>query len=394
MRIFILSVVLLTALSSCNQKPASGNLASNIDSTFVIHGTVAGLDTGAVIFIHRDDDNKVYDTVAVKKGAFEYTGKVPVAEGMVAYTCFIDGKDDTRIDLLVENGKMELTAKLDSFDNATVSGSVSQNDFNAFNQLTRPIDAKLNALEVAFKATKEKELMDSVDKAYDALDSVRQSLVPAFVKEHNKSIASAYIITRTLLIQPKIAVVEPVYNSLDSVVKNSKYGKVIEEELNAIKRTAVGEIAPDFTLNDTAVKKTSVGQMAPDFTMNDRDGKPVALSSLRGKFIFLDFWASWCGPCRRENPNIVAAYAKFHSAKFDILGVSLDTKKGKWEDAIAKDNLTWNHVSDLKGWGNAAGKTYGIRSIPANLLLDKDGKILARNLYGADLEKKLAEVLK
>ena len=375
MRIFILSVVLLTALSSCNQKPASGNLASNIDSTFVIHGTVAGLDTGAVIFIHRDDDNKVYDTVAVKKGAFEYTGKVPVAEGMVAYTCFIDGKDDTRIDLLVENGKMELTAKLDSFDNATVSGSVSQNDFNAFNQLTRPIDAKLNALEVAFKATKEKELMDSVDKAYDALDSVRQSLVPAFVKEHNKSIASAYIITRTLLIQPKIAVVEPVYNSLDSVVKNSKYGKVIEEELNAIKRTAVGEIAPDFTLNDTA-------------------GKPVALSSFKGKVIFLDFWASWCGPCRRENPNIVAAYAKFHSAKFDILGVSLDTKKGKWEDAIAKDNLTWNHVSDLKGWGNAAGKTYGIRSIPANLLLDKDGKILARNLYGADLEKKLAEVLK
>ena len=373
-KLLIAGLVLLLA-NSCKHRPGSENSFATNDTTFTINGTIAGLDTGAIIFIHRVDDNKVYDTVAVNKGAFQYSGKIPAAEVVSAYTCFVEGKDDLRADFLVENTKILLTAKLDSFDNAVISGSAAQTDFNAFKILTRPFDEKLNALEIAFKATKDKTVMDSIDNAYDALDSVRQGLVPKFVKEHQKSIASAYIITRTLLIQPKLAVIEPVFNSLDSAVKQSKFGKIIEEALAAIKRTSVGEIAPDFTMSDTT-------------------GKPVALASFKGKIIFLDFWASWCGPCRRENPNIVAAYAKFHSAKFDILGVSLDTKKDKWVEAIAKDKLAWNHVSDLKGWGNAAGKTYGIRSIPANLLLDKDGKILARNLYGAELEKKLTEVLK
>ena len=127
--------------------------------------------------------------------------------------------------------------------------------------------------------------------------------------------------------------------------------------------------------------------------MNDRDGKPFSLSSTRGKLILVDFWASWCGPCRRENPNVVKAYSKFHAKGFDVFGVSLDKDKDKWLEAIKKDNLTWNHVSDLKGWGNQAAKLYGIRAIPSNLLLDKQGKILAKNLRGEDLIKKLTEVI-
>ena len=376
MRLVILFILASVFAASCSQKHAADNASVNVvDSTFTISGKVAGLDTGNIIFVHRAGDDKVYDTVNIKKGQFELTGKVPANEGMAAYTCFIQGKDDATLSVMVENSKISVNAKSDSLENAVISGSKVQEDYNAFNQLTHDVDSAMSALGEAYAATKDRGVLDIIDKEYDHLDSIRRSYVADFVKAHSRSVMSAYIISRTLLIQPKAEVVEPVYNSLDSSVKQTKLGKVIAEVIEA-------------------AKKTAVGQIAPDFMMNDRDGKPVALSSFRGKVIFLDFWSSWCGPCRKENPNIVAAYAKFHSPKFDILGVSLDKNKDKWEEAIAKDKLTWNHVSDLKGWGNAAGKLYGIRAIPANLLLDKNGKILARNLYGSDLDKKLAEVLK
>jgi thiol-disulfide isomerase/thioredoxin len=119
--------------------------------------------------------------------------------------------------------------------------------------------------------------------------------------------------------------------------------------------------------------------------MNDLNGNPLLLSSLYGKYLLVDFWASWCGPCRRENPNVVAAYKRFHEKGFDILGVSFDKEKDKWQQAVKDDRLAWNHVGDLKGWGNAAGKLYAINSIPANVLLDPEGIIIAKNLREKEL---------
>ena len=140
------------------------------------------------------------------------------------------------------------------------------------------------------------------------------------------------------------------------------------------------------------LKSVEVGQVAPDFTMNDSTGKPVMLSSLKGKVLLVDFWASWCMPCREENPNLVALYGKYHPKGFDIFGVSFDSKRDRWLKAIADDSLTWTHVSDLSGWDNAAGKLYGIRSIPSNVLLDTTGVIIAKNLRGDDLKVKLEEL--
>ncbi|MEY3051534.1 MAG: hypothetical protein RLY31_1319 [Bacteroidota bacterium] len=134
------------------------------------------------------------------------------------------------------------------------------------------------------------------------------------------------------------------------------------------------------------------GGDAPDFSMNDPDGKPVRLSDFRGKVVLVDFWASWCGPCRRENPNVVRMYQQYQPKGFDILGVSLDRTRDPWLAAIEKDGLTWTHVSDLKGWGNEAARMYGVSSIPHTVLVDRDGKIIARNLRGPQLEAKLREL--
>ncbi len=136
-----------------------------------------------------------------------------------------------------------------------------------------------------------------------------------------------------------------------------------------------------------------VGSMAPDFTLNSMENKRVALSSFKGKYVLIDFWASWCPPCRAENPYVVAAYKKYKNKNFTILGVSLDEEKTKWEEAIAKDALTWTHVSDLKGWQSEVAEQYGLRSIPANFLLDPSGKIIATDLRGEALDKMLRQIL-
>jgi len=135
-----------------------------------------------------------------------------------------------------------------------------------------------------------------------------------------------------------------------------------------------------------------VGKIAPDFTLNDTEGNPLSLSSLRGKVVLLDFWASWCGPCRRENPNVKKLYAKYHNKGFDVLGVSLDRKRASWLMAIQKDDLPWHHISDVKGWKCAPAQLYKVKSIPATFLIGKDGKIIAKGLRGPMLEQKLKEI--
>jgi peroxiredoxin len=139
---------------------------------------------------------------------------------------------------------------------------------------------------------------------------------------------------------------------------------------------------------------TNVGQFAPEISLPSPEGKEIALSSLKGKLVLIDFWASWCGPCRKEMPNVVKIYSKFKNKGFEIYGVSLDQDKEKWMEAITKDGINWPQVSDLKYWDNVAARIYNVQGIPYTVLIDKDGKIIAKNLRGQELEKKIAEVLK
>ncbi|MBS0029151.1 TlpA family protein disulfide reductase [Chitinophaga sp. 2R12] len=148
----------------------------------------------------------------------------------------------------------------------------------------------------------------------------------------------------------------------------------------------------DMVRAEAIAKKTGIGATAIDFTQNNTAGKPVKLSDYRGKYVLLDFWASWCGPCRAENPNVLDNYEKYHSKGLEILGVSLDDKKDAWLKAIKDDGLEWAHVSDLKGWKNEVAKEYNIRAVPSNFLIDKEGKIVAVDLRGEELTQKLAEI--
>jgi peroxiredoxin len=174
---------------------------------------------------------------------------------------------------------------------------------------------------------------------------------------------------------PDAKELDSIYNDLSLSIQNSYFGKKIKDVLDI-------------------AKKTDIGNEAPVFAQNDASGKSVSLASFKGKYVLVDFWASWCGPCRAENPNVVKAYQKFHAKGFDILGVSLDEEKDKWIAAVKKDNLDWSQVSDLQGWKNNVAMLYGVQGIPMNFLIDKEGKIIGKGLRGDDLDRKLEELLK
>ncbi|MFN8277714.1 MAG: TlpA disulfide reductase family protein [Chitinophagales bacterium] len=177
---------------------------------------------------------------------------------------------------------------------------------------------------------------------------------------------------------------------LEKEMPNSSYTQEMKQQFTAFEQQMKAQ-----EMARMAEKNTAIGSLAPDFEFPAPDGKPLKLSSTRGKIVLLDFWASWCGPCRRENPNVVAAYNAYKDKGFTVFSVSLDQDGNRWKSAIQQDGLIWpNHVSDLKGWGSIPAKMYGVQSIPAQFLLDKDGKIIAKNLRGPELEQKLAELLK
>lgn len=304
-----------------------------------IKGEAVGIDNNRKVYLQRYQNKMffVIDSSIVKDGRFSFAARLEIPE---LYGISADPGELSTVFVFIDT-RNELTIHLDTTKggrNTTITGSPAADRYRQYQQNARNIN------------------------------------IEAFIKEQPASIVSAFVLYRYF--SPSLSAEEVVKytNLLDPSLSGTQYVKLLRELPASLRSTAIGEKAPDFELPDP-------------------EGKLVKLSDHFGQYLLVDFWAAWCGPCRRENPNIVRVFNKYKDKGFSVFGVSLDSKKEAWVQAIQKDGLNWPQVSDLLFWDSGPAKLYGIRGIPGNVLLDPSGKIIARNLRGEDLDKKLAELL-
>ena len=371
-----LAAFLLFAASGCHSAGSAGTVTAHSDTTYTLTGKIEGLDSDWVYLVHQQSDAHLVDSVQANHGNFIFTGRMPYPE----YCQLIiqnEVGNPYRSDLFLENGELTFTGKKDSLYNAILVGGPQQEEFKRFLKSEEPFSLSYSGAIRSYQDAKtqnDRQQMDSLEKILLDMNEQLKRSIKNYAIAHPSSYAAVFELSLNFAYNPDPHELDSAYTGLDSSVRVSYFGKKVKEILDNAMRTAIGGPAPDFMLPDGL-------------------GKPVALSSFRGKITLVDFWASWCGPCRGENPAVVKAYRKYHPKGLAILGVSLDDQKDNWEKAIKKDRLPWTQVSDLKGWQNSAAVLYGVQGIPMNFLLDKKGKIIAKGLRGKDLEKKLAEVM-
>jgi len=348
-------------------------LAQKTDEGFVISGKVNDLPDNSVVYFAGNNENDTIAKTTAKQGTFVLTGKVDNIDGRM----LIFPSINARIFLFIGNEHITVDASSTDFSDVVVAGSPTQADYDEFIYEIKPVGDFVNYYRSQMQSAQTKEARDSAAIALNTAYNIYQTSIDRFITRRKSSPVSALLLAFSYDMDPNkdVALLEKRFNMLDSSAMQNRYASGVKNVIEAGKIGAVGTKALDFTQADTS-------------------GKNISLSQFRGKYVLLDFWASWCGPCRRENPNVVEAYNQYKNKNFTILSVSLDQDKNNWLNAIKADHLTWTHVSDLQFWGNGAAKLYHVEAIPQNYLIDPNGVIIARNLRGDQLEEKLREVLK
>ena len=348
---------------------------------FILNGTIDGVPDGKIITLEKYDDSLgavTVDTAKIKAGKFSFKGKVSEPE---LHSLRVENVQNSSY-VIIENGEIELEIVKDSTFKNKISGTYNNEqlyEFNlkgiAFEKKKKDFGKKFQSKFMVAKNQKDTATMKKIQSDYEKLEKEMKSENEAYLKSHPKALISALLI-KSLFgeFEPNITKIETFYKGLDKSIQDTKAGKSILKNLN------------DF-------KTVKEGRKAPEFSAPNPEGKPISLNESLGKITIIDFWASWCEPCRKESPNMVKLYSEFHDKGLNIIGVSLDKDAAKWKEAIAKDNLTWIHVSNLKEWKDPIAIQYGIKSIPSTYVLNQYGVVVAKNLTGDALKAKITELL-
>lgn len=365
------------------------------DGEYLITGTAKGIANGKTIILQGQDPTTkmtvALDTVKVENEKFEIKGKVTEP----AFHTLILQDANAPIPFILETGEITVAIDKDSIHKSKIAGTYSNEEYVKFNdelQKTqkRLADFQKNNTQKMQQAQQAQDTatINGLMKQYMAIQTEVQAdskkKYVAYAESHPKSFISVLIV-KGMSEDPTADAkkIESLYNSLDESLKNTTPGKEAKSKIGQAKMPAVGATAPPV----------GSAKWRSDFSAPNPEGKVVSLKESLGKVTIVDFWASWCGPCRKENPNVVAIYKELHAKGLNIIGVSLDKEAGKWKEAIAKDGLTWTHVSNLKFWDEPIAAQYGVQSIPATFILDASGKVVAQDLRGPELKAKILELL-
>lgn len=349
---------------------------------YLVTGTIQGVPDGKKVTLKSVIENRPVEIAAdtLINGKFEFKGSVSEPNIHVILIQGVQG----RLPFILENAELDITLYKDSLDLSLIKGGkenhVAQKYVNDVSKFKKRNDSLMINFNKA-RQNNDTAFIKTFREKRQAINDENYKYNKEFLKNNSSSLFSVFLL-ENMSASGAMPVNETkeFYDSFPDNLKNSKAGIRIKERIDAVLATEIGAIAPDFT--------------APD-----PDGNQITLSGVRGKVTILDFWAAWCAPCRRENPNLVKIYETYHDRGLEIMGVSLDGNprqkdaKQAWIDAIEKDNLTWPQVSNLNYFNDPVAKTYNIRAIPAMFVLDEDGKIIAKNLRGSALQEKISELL-
>jgi glutathione peroxidase-family protein len=346
------------------------------DNGFVIKGTIQGLETGTVTLAYRNEDGEdTTITAHVNSGKFILTGRVPEPE--LARFTIVEGWPYS-LSFFLENAAINFSLVKNAPEKTQITGSSSNTVYERLQPQQLEFFDQARKYDAAYERAKwdhNKLLIKSTDSAWVLQQQKWISAIRSTIVSDKKNYTALYFIQWLLFHPGNFDTIISLFMKLDPVVRNGFAGK-------------------SFQAAYEHAHKTSPGQPAPEITGKDTSGRPVTLASLRGHLVLLDFWASYCGPCRQENPRLKALYDKYHASGFDILSFSLDDVRAPWVNAIRHDNLTWPQASDLRGGAGASAGTYNVTDLPHNYLIDRKGNILAKDLHGQDLTDALEELLR